>query len=154
MIRVKFGCIANMADRPEKAFSLKTMLLGNYGNIVSWAAEMVPDILADCNQCFKRRVKSILENGHEHRSLTQCCNKCCQWDLHTNSPAIKKIRPPDKYPTESVADAPPAPAGREVNIRFLKPVQQKFQWLIAAVLFAAHNVAAGVWKKGVMEAYL
>ena len=36
-IHVKFGVVAALADRPEKAFTLKTALLGLYGRIASWA---------------------------------------------------------------------------------------------------------------------
>ena len=154
MIRVKFGCVANMSDRPEKAFSLKIMLLGDYGKIASWAAPIEPDVLADCKKCFKERIRSVLDDGHEKTSLDGSCRQCCQWDLHSNSPALKKIVPPEKYPTVAADHAPPAPEGREINLRFLKPVQQSFEWMIAAVLYAAFNVSAGVWNSGVMEVYL
>ena len=69
-------------------------------------------------------------------------------------PRPKKILPPEKYPIESHYKAPDPPLHREANVRFLRPVQQMFKWLIAAVLFAAHNVREGVWNKGVMDVYL
>ena len=36
-IFAKLGLVASLADRPEKAFILKTALLGTYGKIASWA---------------------------------------------------------------------------------------------------------------------
>ena len=49
------GVVAALTDRPEKAFTLKTALLGIYGQIASWVAEIVPDVLADCKECFLKR---------------------------------------------------------------------------------------------------
>ena len=41
------GVVAALADRPEKAYTLKTALLGLYGRIASWATDIVPDVLSD-----------------------------------------------------------------------------------------------------------
>ena len=41
-----------------------------------------------------------------------------------------------------------------MGVRFVVPVRQSFEWMIQAVTFASHNVAAGIWNKGVMNAYL
>ena len=74
-IEFKFGIVAALADRPAKAFSLKIALLGTYGKIVSWAAKIRPDSLADCRECFLERLTSILRDRHNPTQLSQC-EKC------------------------------------------------------------------------------
>ncbi len=153
VIEAKFGCLASLADRPEKAFILKTALLGTYGKIASWAAEIHTDILPDCKKCFDRRLKEVLKDRHS-RVVMSTCSRCCQWDLESESACLTKIPPPDKYPTESSPGAPSPPIGRTVNERYLKPIKQSFRFLVAATSFAAYNVASGLWNKGVMDTYL
>ena len=46
-VYAKLGVVNALADRPEKVFTIKTALLGVYGQIPSWVAEIVPDVLAD-----------------------------------------------------------------------------------------------------------
>ena len=153
VIYVCFGIVAILTDRPEKAFNLKTSLLGDYGRIASWAARIVPDILADCVSCFDQRLKALFSDRHSAINMTPC-HKCCQWDLRSTSSSIKNVTVPKSYPTSCDMNSPPAPAGREVNAKYLVPVQQTFSWLSIAISFAAHNVSVGAWKKGVMVAYL
>ena len=76
------------------------------------------------------------------------------WDLNSDSQSRKRIGVPDKYPTECASDSPDIPYGREIGVKYVTPVRQTFEWLKCAVILAAHNVSAGVWNKGVMEAYL
>ena len=152
-VHAKLGVVAALADRPEKAFTLKTALLGVYGQIASWAAEIVPDVLADCNRCFLLRCKAVLEDRHSPSNLHPC-NKCCQWDLKSNSKSVEKVLVPDKYPTTCDPNSPSVPAGRSMGALYIAPVKQSFVWLTEAVRLAAHNVTVGVWNKGVMDAYL
>ena len=63
-LRVKIGVVAVLADQPEKVLMLKTSLLGIYGQIASWAANVEPNILANCKKCFSRRVKAVLQDRH------------------------------------------------------------------------------------------
>lgn len=152
-IHVKFGVVAALADRPEKAFTLKTALLGHYGRIASWATGIEPDALADCKKCFGRRLEAVLNDRHSRSNIPNCGN-CCQWDLRSQSLSRKRVLVPELYPTTCHPSSPEVPNGRPMRATFLEPIQQTFAWLITAVLLAAYNVSAGVWNKGVMDAYL
>ena len=55
----KIGVVASLANCPEKAFILKTTLLGTYGKIASWAAEFKANVSADCPACFNKRVLGL-----------------------------------------------------------------------------------------------
>ena len=52
-IHVKTGAVANQANRPEKSQTLQIALLGTYGRIASWTADVDHNILPDCNTCHK-----------------------------------------------------------------------------------------------------
>ena len=147
------GVVATLADRPEKAFLLKISLLGVFGKIASWAADIRPDVLADCSKCFDVRVNALIRNS-ESKFPGSTCKNCCQWDLNSASHSITSVHPPEYYPKKCCPNSPPPPVGRDVNVRFIKPVKQTFDWLISAVNFAAHNVREGILKKRVMYAYL
>ncbi len=64
MIEVKFGVLAVLADQPEKAFMLKTSVLGTYGKIASWAAEININVLLDCKKCFEKRSEELIQYRH------------------------------------------------------------------------------------------
>ena len=153
IIHVCFGVVAILTDRPEKAFNLKTSLLGDYGRIASWAACIVPDILVDCKLCFNERLKCILDNHHSAIHL-RSCSKCCQWNLRSTSSSRKNVSVPKYYPTTCDENSPVAPTGRQANVKYLIPIQQTFEWLITAIFFASHNVSVGAWKRCVIDAYL
>ena len=53
-LHAKIGVVAVLADRPEKAFVLKTSLLGIHGRIASWAADIDPDIYLIATSASKR----------------------------------------------------------------------------------------------------
>ena len=153
IIHLRIGVVAAMADRPEKAFTLKTSLLGDYGKIASWAADIDPEVLPDCKKCFQKRLEAVLKDCNSNFSIPRC-RQCCQWNLLSDSVSRKRVLVPKNYPTTKHHDSPDAPIGRQVGIQYIVPVHQTFQWLILAVRFAVHNVSAGVWNKGVMEAFL
>jgi len=152
-LHAKIGVVAVLADRPEKAFVLKTSLLGIHGRMASWAADIDPDILSDCKECFKRRLSLIFNDRHSCSNLS-VCHDCCQWDLDSTSASVKRIAPPERYPHECEPDSPDIPVGREMRVTHIRPIKQTFEWLTKAVLLAAHNVKSGCWKKGVMDSYL
>ena len=155
MIRVKLGAVANLADRPEKLFTLKTSLLGTYGRVASWATDISTDVLPDCNRCFQKMLTNIQNNnGDREPALDGRCGWCCQWDLKSNSRSMKRILPPEDYPTRTDMGAPPPPVGQEVGIRYLVPIEQTFNMLISSVEFAAYHVKKGLWTKAMMNAYL
>ena len=153
VIHVRIGVVAALADRPEKAYTLKTSLLGQYGKIASWASDIVPDTLADCKRCFAERLRLLLLDPFS-RTVICTCSKCCQWNLESDSNSRKKVPVPPNYPTQCCPQSPEPPRGREVGVKYLLPVPQSFPWLVSAVEYAAHNVKAGVWNKGVMVDYL
>ena len=93
-ITAKIGVVATLADRPEKAFLLKISLLGVFGKIASWAADIRPDVLADCSKCFDVRVKSLIRNS-ESEFPGSVCKNCCQWDLNSASHSITSVHPPE-----------------------------------------------------------
>ena len=152
-IQAKFGVVAALADRPEKSFILKTALLGTFGRIASWATEIYADSLADCPKCFERRLMAILKDRHNPGELPECQN-CMQFDLKSKSPAVKKLQLPEKYPTKQHEESPCPPFGRGVLETHIRPMEQNFKWLIAAMVFATWNVSTGVWNKSTMTAYL
>ena len=153
VIHVRIGVVAALADRPEKAYTLKTSLLGIYGKIASWASDIVPDLLADCKGCFTKRLRLLLNDPFSKTDIPTC-NKCCQWNLESESSSSKKVPVPPNYPKKCCPRSPEPPRGREIAIKYLLPVPQSFPWLICAVEYASHNVKAGVWNKGVMVDYL
>ena len=99
-IHVKIGAVANQADRPEKSQSLQIALLGTYGRIASWAADVDHNVLPDCNTCHKKRLEGISSAGLGSATMDRKCGRCCQWDLTSDSPALKRIKPPELYPKE------------------------------------------------------
>ena len=153
IIQCKFGVLACLADRPEKSFILKTALLGTFGKVASWAAEIQPNILADCSDCFETRLKHVLTDCHSP-CMMDTCRRCCQWDLNSSSQSLKKIDLPAKYPTVEADGCPPPPFHRSTKETYVHPVYQTFKFLVAAVLFATYNVTNGVWNKGMLDAYL
>jgi hypothetical protein len=153
-IHVKMGPVAHLADRPEKAFTLKTALLGTYGKVASWAADVDPKVLPDCDVCYRQRVKNLFDVGMDVRNVRGTCARCCQWDLTSTSQAVKKILPPPNYPTKTDEGAPLPANGREVGVKFIKPIPQSFEMLIASVNYAAYHVRFNLWNKGNMDAYL
>ena len=152
-VYAKIGVVAALSDRPEKAFTLKTALLGVYEQIASWAAEIVPDVLADCRKCFLLCCDALFKGRHSKSDLVPCSH-CCQWDLKSESASTKKVLVPAKYPTACDIDSPDVPLGREMGASFILPMKQNFAWVTSAVRLAAHNVSSGAWNRGVMEAYL
>ena len=153
VIHVRIGVVAALADRPEKAYTLKTALLGLYGRMASWATDIVPDLFADCKNCFSKRLHLLLNDPYSKTNLPTC-KDCCQWELNSESKSRKKVPLPTLYPTKCCPDSPEAPYGRDISIKYLIPVPQSFPWLICAVEYASHNVKVGVWNKGVMVDYL
>ena len=92
-LHAKIGVVAVLADRPEKAFVLKTSLLGIHGRIASWATDIDPDILSDCNKCFKKRLSQIFNDRHSCSNMN-VCHDCCQWNLDSTSASVKRIAAP------------------------------------------------------------
>ena len=129
IIHAKIGAVANQADRPEKSHTLQTALLGTYGRIASWAADIDHNILPDCNTCHKKRLERVSFAGLGSATMDRTCGRCCQWDLTLNSPALKRIKPPELYPKNTDDGAPPAHEGRAVGVKHIIPVKQSFPWL-------------------------
>lgn len=101
VIHVKLGPVAHLADRPEKAFTLKTSLLGIYGKVASWATDVDPKVLLDCDLCYRNRVKILFDIGMDVKNVSGTCGRCCQWNLTSTSPAIKTLLPPPNYQKET-----------------------------------------------------
>ena len=153
VIHVKLGVVANLADHPEKASTVKTALLGTYGKTASWAMDVNPRVLPDCDICYAKRLDSVIADGLQSPCMDGC-GMCCQWNLQSNSSALKKIKPPEHYPRRTEDEAPIAPLGRATGITHILPVKQDFEWLVQALNYAAYHVDRGLWNKGNMEAYL
>ena len=128
-------------------------LFSRFGKISPCAADIRPDILADCHKCFIARVNALIDDS-KAVFPSGTCKKCCQWGPNSSSNYIKSIHPLEYYPKMYYPDSLPAPLGRDVCIDFIKPKKQSFDWLRSAVDFAAHTVCQGILKKGVMDAYL
>jgi len=136
---MRIGVVAVLADRPEKSYTLKTALLGTYGKIASWATDIIPDILADCKKCFLKRLELTLQDSFSKTNMPQC-QKCCQWDLMSESKSRKKVPMPKDYPTMCDPNSPDVPYGRSVSSKYLIPVKQTFEWLNCCVNYALLDV--------------
>ena len=66
-----------MADRPEKAYLLKSSLLGNYGQVALHVGQIVFDLFPDCTRCFKKPLHQVLSDPHSPEALDQCAT-CMQ----------------------------------------------------------------------------
>ena len=124
-ITAKVGVVATLAERPEKAFLSKISLLGVFGKITSWAADIRPDVLADCHKCFDVRINALISDS-EAEFPGPTCKSCCQWDLNSSSNSITSIHPPECYPKKCCPNSPPPPVGRDVCVRFIEPIKQTF----------------------------
>jgi len=151
--RVCFGCLAYVADRPERSSILKISHLGIWGKRSLWCTPIDHKTLPYCNRCFKMEIEDILSDPFGNSCLRRC-HRCCQWDMTSDSNANKKFDAPPNYPTVADVNAPRPPLGRSIGDNFMIPIFLTFQWLISAVQFAAHNVKAKAWNKTVMRAYL
>lgn len=134
VIHVKLGAVANLADHPETSFTLKTSLLRTYGQVASWATNVDPKVLPDCDHYFKEQVRNLFEIGLGEKNVDGKFGRCCQWDLTSSSPALKNIFPQETYPKRTEDGAPEPPLGCEAGVRFLKQVQQMFEMLIFSVI--------------------
>ena len=94
---MKIGVVANLADRPEKASTVKTKLLGKYGKTASWAMDVDPRVLPDCDNCYAIRLDSVISEGLNSPCMDGC-GMCCQWNLQSNSSALKKLNLPNTIP--------------------------------------------------------
>ena len=95
IIHLRIGVVAAMADRPEKAFTLKTSVLGDYGRVAIYATAIGPDVLPDCKNYFQKRLKAVLEDCYSNFSIP-CCGQCCQWHLLSESVSRKRVLVPKK----------------------------------------------------------
>ena len=122
--------------------------------MASWATDVDPTVLPDCDVCYRNRVKNLFDIGMDVKNVSGSCSRCCQWNLASTSPAIKKLLPPQNYPKKTDDNAPLPPTGREVAVKFLKPIPQSFAMLIASVNYAAYHIRLNLWNKGMMDEYL
>ena len=90
-----FDCIVNCADRPQRAADNNARLLGLYGLRSLWAAVLDVENHPYCPTCFIRITTALISGGSV--SLPPC-NRCCQWDYLSASPALKKVKMPKDYP--------------------------------------------------------
>ena len=90
-----FDCIVNCADRPQRAADNNARLLGMYGLRSLWAAVLDIENHPYCSVCFNRMITALISGGSVNLSP---CNRCCQWDYESQSPALKKVPVPNDYP--------------------------------------------------------
>ena len=86
---MKLGVLTNLADCPEKASTVKTALLGKYSRTASWTMDVNPRVLPDCDNCYAKRLESVIADGLNSPCMDGC-GMCCQWNLQSNSSALKK----------------------------------------------------------------
>ena len=151
--RVKMGLVAYLSDRPEKCSLLREMLLGTFGLRSNWAAVVDCLHLPDCTMCFISRLKQTIADRYSVLKLTTC-ELCCQWDMVSSSPALKKVAPQTAYPSACHPESPEVPLGREPGIHCILPVKQTFAWFRSVFAFASFNVKMGTWGKGKLLAYM
>ena len=132
---------------------LNTLHLGNYGKRSLWAAYIDHKNLPFCGRCYGIEIHSLLHEANDKQKLQKCGN-CCQWNMESDSRANNKVETSEHYPRFCDINSPHAPKGREVRLRYVKPVRLSFPWLICAARFAAHNVKVGQWDKTKLTAYL
>ena len=89
VIHVKLGVVANLADRPEKASTVKTALLDVYSRTASWAMNLNSRVLPDFDNCYTKQMESVTVDGLNSPCIYGC-GICCQWNLQPNSNGVKK----------------------------------------------------------------
>ena len=151
--RIQMGVLAYIADRPERSALLHTLHLGTYGKRSLWCANIDQVKLPYCQSCFDQEVNCLLERQNGPLDLSKC-GRCCQWDMESSSPALRKKPSPENYPTTCDVASPVPPVERAVGLRFLKPVRLNFSWMVSALQFASHNVQTKRWNKKTLQAYL
>ena len=129
------------------------MLLGLFGLRSNWAAAVDYLHLPDCNRCFVSRLHQTIVDRYSAMKLATC-RHCCQWDMSSPSPALKKVLTEGNYPSTYHPQSPEIPAGKKPGSKFIIPVKQSFAWLRSVFDFTSFNVKMGVWKKGTMKAYM
>jgi hypothetical protein len=102
MKKVKVGLLAYLADRPERASIQHSLLLGNWGQRANWAAYIDFKRLPYCDRCLRHNVTHLMHEDSEKDDFVQRnCGLCCGWNMRCGNNAIKKIGPPENYPTHA-----------------------------------------------------
>ena len=85
---------------------------------------------------------------------TAASGTCCPHSPSNKQVKASEIQQTKKYPTTSHPDVPLHSLYWGMPIRFLKPAQLDFEWMLCAIRYAAHNVLYYGWSKGQMKAFV
>ena len=144
------------ADRPER--NSLTQILGHNGLTTrrwKYTSFIRQDKLPSCKFCLMKRLSQyIVLNNLNHASRISVCQLCCDWDYGSQC-RFMKTDLPEKYPRKQHPTSPIPPKFRHVlNIRYLVPVEQTFDWLRQGCRFCFHNVYHQVWNLGTSDEYI
>ena len=144
------------ADRPER--NALTQILGHNGLTTrrwKYTSFVQQDKLPSCKSCLMKRLsRYILLNNLNYAARTGVCQLCCDWNYSTQN-RYMKIELPEKYPRVQHPTSPIPPKFRHVlNIRYLEPIEQTFDWLQQGCRFCFHNVYYQVWNLGTSDEYM
>ena len=117
------------------------MLLGIFGLSSNWAAAVDYLHLPDCNMCFVSCLHQTIVDRYSAMKLATC-RHCCQRDMCSPSPALKKVLPEGNYPSTCHPQSLEIPAGRKPGSKFIIPVKKSFAWLQSVFDFISFNVKA------------
>ena len=143
--------IADLADRVERTVVLDTRFLGTYCLRAHYSAGVDTVHLPYCNECFRKITIALRSNAI---IVLPTCDKCCQWDYKSKSPASKKVPLPPNYPTTCHPDSPQPPEYRTTEETCLLPHVQDFEWLKRGIKFGEFNYSKKVWGKTVTRSYI
>ena len=144
------------ADRPER--NCLTHLLSHNGlSTRRWkfTAFINQEKLPSCKTCCMNRLSRYVALKNYRLTLNcNVCYHCCDWDYGTKSRYLR-FQVPDKYPKTQHPTSPIPPVYREVlNLRYLQPCEQTFDWLRQGCQFCFHNVYHRVWNLGTSDEYI
>ena len=79
-----------------------------------------------CNSCFKREVRSLLQDkfGRPH---IPTCGRCCQWKMDASRESLVKYAVPENFPQISDDNSPEGSIHITVDDRFVVPFKMHFK---------------------------
>lgn len=152
-LKVVTQLLVYSGDRPER--TALNHIQGHTGlSTRRWkhASFINEKTLPSCPDCLMKRIFSI--KNKRHSAAYDHCRSCSNWNYFTKSRTILKAIT-EKYPRKQHKDSPRPPFKREViNVQYLEPMEQDYEWLKAGCRFCFHNVYFKVWNKSTSDEYM
>ena len=110
----------------ESSF-IKHYAVGHVWKMAGRATIIMPNVMPDCNPCFRRRMSAFFDDQTIPVEVPHCCN-CMGWNLSSKSWSRNQVQPPKYHTTECDQASPVIPESRET-----------FDFLINTVSLAVNN---------------